>query len=374
MDHIYIYIHDFRSSGVVRDALMLADHCVDHHPTTLVAGHGEGFFREAADIGRYRVAVMKPMASPAASRVTAAFPLRRWLREQPGGVLLSMGNLGHATPHLACRGIDHIRRIYRISNEVRRGDGLRGALRMHWMQRLVDDADRIALVGAALGQVPVLARAVGSGHAVTVASGVDVDHALEMAAVPAPHPWFEDDVPVVLGIGRLRPQKNFSLLVDAVATARRSGRLRLAIVGGGSAEERAELAARASAAGLGEDFLLAGETTNVFAWAARAATFVLPSRWEGSSLALLEAMAVGTPVIASRKAGDAAVVLDEGRHGLLVGGEDAEELAAAIARQLSPNAVRPGDRARDFGLPSPIYLRLAQQVMAERREGVRRAA
>lgn len=374
MDHIYIYIHDFRSSGVVRDALMLADHCVDHHPTTLVAGHAEGFFREAADIGRYRVAVMKPMASPAASRVTAAFPLRRWLREQPGGVLLSMGNLGHATPHLACRGIDHIRRIYRISNEVRRGDGLRGALRMHWMQRLVDDADRIALVGAALGQVPVLARAVETGHAVTVASGVDADHALEMAAVPAPHPWLDEDVPLVLGIGRLRPQKNFALLVDAVGVARRSRRLRLAILGGGSVEERADLAAKAAAAGLGEDFLLAGETTNVFAWAARAAVFVLPSRWEGSSLALLEAMAVGTPVIASRKAGDAPVVLDQGRHGLLIGGEDAEELAAAIARQLSPDAVRPGDRARDFGLPSPVYLGLAQQVMAARREGVRRAA
>ncbi|WP_347271271.1 glycosyltransferase [Rhizorhabdus histidinilytica] len=365
MGTIIIYVHDLRSSGVVRDALMLADHIAGRHETILVAGHGEGFFREEAERGRYRLVILKDRPSPAASRITAAQPLRRWLRHQPPAVLLSMGNHGHATAYLACRGLGHVRRVYRISNEVTRGDGLRGALRMHWMERLVADAARIAIVGTALRRAPMLARAIGRGQALEIASGVDGDHARAMAAAPAPHLWLDAEVPVVLGIGRLRPQKNFDLLIEAVGIARAERRLRLVILGDGTGEERSRLEQLAARAGLGEDFLLAGETANVFAWAARAGVFVLPSRWEGSSVALLEAMAVGVPVIASRLAGDAAQVLDEGRYGLLVGGDDRTELARAILVQLSGYAVRPGDRARAYGLPGAAYLDLIEAVMAE---------
>lgn len=374
MGNIILYIHDLRSSGVVRDAMMLADYCAGRHDTTLVVGHGQGFFRAAAEQGAYRLVILKPSPSPAASRITAAFPMRRWLKDQAPGVIISMGNLGHATPHLACRGLSHMQRIYRISNEISRGDGVRGALRMRWMERLVADAARIAIVGAALGHTPVLARALATRHALTFASGVDVDHARAMAEKPSPHDWLGGDVPVILGIGRLRPQKNFGLLIDAMAIARRTRRLRLAIVGGGTAEESAELAERAARAGFGEDFLLAGETDNVFAWAARAAVFVLPSRWEGSSLALLEAMAVGVPVIASRLAGDAPLVLGEGRFGRLVSGEDADQLAEAILFQLGNDAIFPGDRAREFGPPMAAYLDLIEAVMGEASPGSRAAA
>jgi hypothetical protein len=70
---------------------------------------------------------------------------------------------------------------------------------------------------------------------------------------------------------------------------------------------------------------------------------------------------------------DAAQVLDEGRHGLLVGGEDRTELARAILVQLSGYAVRPGDRARAYGLPGAAYLDLVEAVMAEM-DGTARAA
>lgn len=374
MGHIIIYIHDLRSSGVTRDAMMLAEHCSLFHDTTLVAGHGEGFFRDAVGQGRYASVILKRAASPAASRITAALPLRRWLRGRPPGVVISMGNLGHATPYIALRGLSGFRAIYRISNAVTRGDGLRGALRMRWMERLVADAARIAIVGAAVGHAPVLARALERGHAIAIPSGVDVDHALAAARAPAPHRWLGEAVPVILGIGRLRPQKNFELLIDAVARARSERRLRLAIVGGGSEEERGALLRRAQAAGLGEDFLLAGETANVFAWAARSDVFVLPSRWEGSSLALLEAMAVGTPVIASRLAGDAPLVLGEGRYGLLVDGDDADELAGAIQAQLSSAVVHPGNRAQDYALPADIYRGLIEDVLADMAGGAHAAA
>ena len=343
--HVYIYVHDLRSSGVVRNAIDYAARIARDAPTVLVAGYGQGFFREQAAAGGFGLHVLAQTPGPL-PRLAAALRLRRWLRGQPPGVLLSAGNMGHPTPYLACRGLDHIARVYRISNEIARGDGLRSRLRQRWMARLMRDATRIALVGRALRRLDLFAGAVASGFAIEVPNGVDLDHARARAAEPIPHAWLEQDVPVVVAIGRLRPQKNFDLLIDAVGRARGARRLRLVIIGGGTPAERARLGALA--AGWEEDFLLAGEIDNVFAWLARATVFALPSRWEGSSLALLEALAVGVPVVASRLAGDAAYVLGEGRYGRLFDGVDAQALADALLGQCGPDRVLPGDRAEAF--------------------------
>lgn len=364
MGNIILYVHDLRTSGVLRDTMMVAQRCAERHSTTIVAGHGDGFFRDAVERGRYRLKILKPAAGQVAPKLGAVLPLRRWLRRQPPGVIVSMGNLGHATPFLASRGLGHLRRIYRISNEVSRNDGLRGAMRDIWMRLLIDDAARLALVGSALRRYPPFGCAVATGHAVEIASGVDYDLANRLARAPSPHRWLGEDVPVVLGIGRLRPQKNFDLLIEAVGRLARSRPVRLIIVGGGTQEERARLQQLAAEHGIGEHFLLAGETDNVFAWAARASVFALPSRWEGSSLALLEALAVGTPVVASQLAGDAADVLGHGRFGLLFDGSDGQALADAIAHQLSDRPVLPGTRARNYGLTADAYLSLIEDALA----------
>lgn len=363
MGNITFYVHDLRTSGVLRDTMMVAQHTAERHDTTVVAGHGDGFFREEAERGGYRLEILRPSARGIAPKLGAVPSLRHWLRRQPPGVLVSMGNLGHATPWLAARGLDHVSRIYRISNEVSRGDGLRGVMRALWMGLLVADAARIALVGSALRRYPLFGRALEAGRAVEVASGVDCQRANALARAPSPHGWFGEDIPVVLGIGRLRPQKNFDVLIDAVGRIARLRPIRLIIVGGGTQAERARLERLVASAGLAGNFLLAGETDNVFAWAARAAVFALPSRWEGSSLALLEALAVGTPVVASVLAGDAADVLGHGRYGLLFDGDDAGALAAAIMIQMSDRAVRPGDRALDYGLTFKDYAELIDDVL-----------
>lgn len=367
MGNISFYVHDLRTSGVLRDTMMVARHCAERHDVTVVAGHGDGFFRVEAEGGNYRLNILNPSAGGIAPKLAVVPALRRWLRRQPPGVLVSMGNHGHATPFLACRGLDHIRRIYRISNEVSRGDGLRGALRDIWMRLLIGDAARLVLVGSALRRYPPFGLAVRSGLAVEIASGVDHQRASLLARAPSPHRWLDEDIPVVLGIGRLRPQKNFDLLIDAVGSIARSRAVRLIIIGGGTQEERARMQQRAERCGIAADFLLAGETDNVFAWVARAAVFALPSRWEGSSLALLEALAVGTPVVASLLAGDAAEVLGHGRYGLLFDGTDASALADAIMRQMSDRAVRPGDRAMDYGLAACAYADLIDEVLVRRR-------
>jgi glycosyltransferase involved in cell wall biosynthesis len=320
MAQVFVYIHDFRSSGVVRDALTYAARLSREHGTFALVVLAERQGRNP--------------------RLVAAPRLRRWLRKQSGGILLSMGVHGHPTAFLAVQGMSDIRRVYRISNEVAGTVKGNGFLRGRWMRRLIDDAARIILIGGAMGGHAVFAHAIATGKAVAIPSGVDRVAGQQRALAPSPHSWLEDEVPVVIAVGRLRPQKNLELLIEAIDIARRSRRLRLIIIGGGLAEEQGRMTALASA--FAHDFLLAGETDNVFAWIARADVFALPSRWEGSSLALLEAMAVGTPVVASRLAGDAAQVLDDGRFGLLFDGRSAAGLAH--------DRVLPGDRADDYAI------------------------
>ena len=372
MPHVYLYVHDLRSSGVVRNAIDFARRLAEDHPTTLVAGYGEGFFAEEAAAGPFALKVLTPTEA-ALGRGMAALRLRAWLSGQPGGALMSVGNMGHWTPWLACQGLGHIARIYCISNEVARDDGLKSRMRLLWMKLLTLDAARIVVVGRALRRLPLFAKAIASGLAAELPNGVDNALAARLSQAPSPHPWLDDTIPVVVGIGRLRPQKDFDLLIDAVGRARATRRLRLAIIGGGAAEERERLLGLARAAGLGDDFLLAGETSNVFAWLRRAAVFALPSRWETSSLALLEALAAGAPVVASRQAGDAALVLDEDRHGVLVDGRDPQAWADALLRQVE-TPLRPGERSQayDLSLTNDLYAQLTAEVLAAQASRSRR--
>ncbi|MDO6413122.1 glycosyltransferase [Sphingomonas sp. BIUV-7] len=349
MAPVYLYVHDLRSSGVVRDAITIATLLAAERPTILVTAYADGLWRDGIDRRPFDMAVLRERQGML-PRVAAIAPLRRWLRRQPPGLLFSFGNHGHSTAYLATRGLDHIRRAYRISNEIVRPDGRGNRRRTWWMRRLIADAARIVLVGQALGRHAVFAEALESGRAMWVPSGVERTEAIVSAQAPCPHPWLEEEVPVVIAVGRLRPQKNLDVLIAAAGLARRERRLRLILLGGGTVAEQVRLIALARDTGFQQDFLLAGETSNVFAWLVRAAVFALPSRWEGSSLALLEAMAVGTPVVASRLAGDATDVLAAGRYGALFDGSGPVDLAARLLHQLSDDRIMPGERAADYDL------------------------
>jgi glycosyltransferase involved in cell wall biosynthesis len=171
------------------------------------------------------------------------------------------------------------------------------------------------------------------------------------AAEPAQHPWFaEPGPPVVLGLGRLVEQKDFATLITAFAALPKRCAARLMILGEGPL--RPALAGLARSFGLGEDrFQMPGFVANPFACLARAAMFVLSSRWEGLPNALIEAMACGTPVISTDCRSGPSEILEEGRWGRLVPVGDAEALAQAIADILQTPRTELPDvrrRARDF--------------------------
>ena len=370
----WVYVHDLRATGVVRNAIAIARRLGRDRPTALVAGYAHGFLLDeaGADPGFTLHRLHDGAPNGKLARWLVAPKLAAMLSAEPPGVLISAGKLGHPTVLAAARGRPLPARVYRMSNEIARASGPRTFGRTALARLVARDAAAVTFVGDTVARSPAFARAFAQGRAEVVHNGVDLAAARAGAAGPSPHPWFAEGVPVVLGVGRLHRQKNWPLLIDAAAIVRRERRVRVAILGGGATADA--LRARADAAGLGDDFLLAGVTDNVFAWGARAAAFALPSRWEGSSVALLEAMAVGAPVVATAQAGDAAHVLDGGRYGLLADADDAPGFAAALLQQLGPDRVLPGDRAAAFSLEAAcdryaaIVARLCGEDAGEDRE------
>jgi glycosyltransferase involved in cell wall biosynthesis len=140
--------------------------------------------------------------------------------------------------------------------------------------------------------------------------------------------------------GRLAPEKGADVLLEAWAALAPETPATLCLVGDGP--ERAALEARARALGIDGRVRFAGARADVAPWLRAADLFVLPSRTEGLSVALLEAMACGLPVVATdvgatREAAgpDGAVVVPPGRP---------DALAAALATVL-----RDAGRARALG-------------------------
>lgn len=155
----------------------------------------------------------------------------------------------------------------------------------------------------------------------------------------------ENDV-VLLSVGRLVYQKAHEYLVSAMpAVLKEMPNMKIGICGDGVL--RSDLEKQIQSLGLEKEITLFGMQANVTKYLAAADVFVLPSRWEGLPIALLEAMSAGLPVIATRVEGVDEVV-EEGMHGMLVQPESTEELVKAIL-QLSKDAAQRhqmGDAAR----------------------------
>jgi glycosyltransferase involved in cell wall biosynthesis len=175
---------------------------------------------------------------------------------------------------------------------------------------------------------------------ITVIYNPVITPALEQAAsAPPPHPWFEDRTcRVVLGVGRLAAQKNFRSLVDAFAIVRTKHPARLVILGEGP--DRGVIEAQIRRHGLQDNIALPGFVDNPYACMARAAVFALSSEWEGLPTALIESLALGTPVVSTDCPSGPREILRDGELGRLVPPGDVPALASAIADALSSGRPR----------------------------------
>ena len=131
-----------------------------------------------------------------------------------------------------------------------------------------------------------------------------------------------------LAVGRLVPQKNFGLLLDAFAKIVRPGDT-LTILGEGG--ERAALEAQAARLGIGHAVAIPGHVDPLDQWLATADALVLSSDYEGVPAVIIEALAAGLPIVATDCCVSMRDLLGDGRLGRIVPVGDAAALGLAMA-------------------------------------------
>jgi len=209
----------------------------------------------------------------------------------------------------------------------------RRVLRRLPIRLLYPRIETIIAVSEGVRQDTLAVSGVDPRRVVVVRNPVITRTLLEASTAPSPHPWLSQaGTPVVLGAGRLTLQKDFPTLLRAFAKLREKRPCRLIILGEG--RQRQALLELGRELGISKDLALPGFTPNPHAYMGRADLFVLSSRWEGSPNVLTEAMALGTPVVATDCPSGPAELLEQGHIAPLVPVGEWRALAEAMASVL----------------------------------------
>lgn len=271
----------------------------------------------------------------------AAIGLARYLRrERPRALLAAKDRAGRAAV-LARRlaGTD-TRIVLRLGTHLSAAMAGRSALE-RWLRytpirRLYPRIDQIVAVSDGVAEDTAAIARYPRSRIRVIRNPVITPALFQDAALPCPHAWLseptEPRVPIIVGAGRLQRQKDFPTLIQAFAQLRRERPCRLLLLGDG--RERLTLEALIAHLGIGADVDLPGFQTNLYAFLARADLFVLSSAWEGSPNVLTEALALGTPVVATDCPSGPREILADGRFGPLVPVGDVSALASAMGQTL----------------------------------------
>jgi glycosyltransferase involved in cell wall biosynthesis len=298
------------------------------HRTLLVA-HAEGELRQRAREGLDLV----PITPKTELDLSAAWKLSRLLKQlgpdvvhahDPHGVAMAALALsmqtGRSAPLVAARRVDF---------------HLRGNALSRWKYRQVDcficasEAIRRMLVG----------DGIPDERTVTVPEGIDLGRV--MAAPPAElhkELWLPHHAPIVGNVAALVPHKGQRHLVDAAAlVVRHAPDVRFVIAGEG--ELRPSLERQIKELRLEKHVFLAGFRPDVLSLHKAFDVFVMSSVTEGLGTSLLDAMASGKPIVATKVGGIPEVVVD-GETGVLVPPRDPAAMADSIVKLVADEALR----------------------------------
>ncbi len=330
---IALFIESLQGGGAERIMLNLArEFSRRKHQVDLVVASGKGPYRSQVpdsirlvDLGADRT-------------VRAIVPLATYLRRYgPDALLSKMGHCNIAS--IVARSLARastrlvISEVSLMGISTKTAPQLRSRLIPYLAKRLYPRADRIIAVSR--GVAHDLAQVLG-----TSTDGIEVIYdpvvtpeLLERAGRPLNHPWFSEGAPaVILGAGRLDPEKDFPSLLRAFNMVRKNRDVRLMILGEGP--ERPALERLVHELEIADVVALPGFVENPLPYMSEASVLVLTSLFEGLPNVLIEALACGTPVVATDCPGGTADILEYGRYGKLAPVGDFQAVASAIEETL----------------------------------------
>ena len=302
---ITVLVHSMNAGGAQQRLVALANgfaaagRKVDF---VAVSARGIGVLNLAPEVNQV-VLMRSPRGRPRMLR--GRRELENYLKRSRPSVLLAGSTTVHPIAVLATRALDTPPAlILRASRHPHRPVPWRKPYRRltnKWRRAfdywLFDQADKVVAVSHEVGAA-LRAKMQRPERCLILPNPVVTDAFLENLSCEAPHPWFGKDEPVILGVGRLVWQKNFATLIDAMAKVIRNRPARLILVGEGKL--RAELELQADRLGISEHVAMPGHVGSVAAWMKHADLLVSSSRYEGSPGVLIEALAAGCPVVATR--------------------------------------------------------------------------
>lgn len=351
--HIALFLHSLSTGGAQRRSIMLANglaargHRVDL-VTAIDGGPQVGLV--AGNVMRLPLAAGHGLAvasggARSGDLIRAVRPLSRYLRDHRPDMLVGMAN--HAViPTILAHGLSGKREIslvLRASNHLsRRRDGGVGLRRMAEAM-LWRRADGVLAVSDDVARDVVRSTGIAGERVFSVPSPILPDR------LPGLTTERDGAGPLrILAMGRFVRQKGFDTLLRAFALLRTRRTAHLILAGDGP--DRADLMALARELGIDGRVSFPGLITDPFAQMTAADLFVLSSRWEGMPGVLVEAMAMGCPVISTDCPGGSRELLRHGALGPLVPVDDPAALAdgmdAALSHPVAASVLR--DRVRGF--------------------------
>ena len=235
--------------------------------------------------------------------------------------------------------------------ENRKDEGLPAFLHLLAARFIYPHADAILAVSKGVAESIRDALGIPGDMIWVIYNPIDILELLKKTREQIDHHWFDHPkIPVIIGVGRLSKEKDFPTLIESIAHLKKTREVHLLILGDGEERDKLDLIIRQH--DLERDVQLLGFVDNPYAYLSRASLFVLSSRREGFPNVLLEALACGTPAVATDCPSGPAELLENGRFGRLVPVGEPQALASAIDKTLenpleSETLVQ---RARDFSV------------------------
>lgn len=179
-------------------------------------------------------------------------------------------------------------------------------------------------------------------------NSVDINRIERLAIEDPKHPWTTSSAkPLILSVGSLTPRKDFSTLLRAFVIVRQSLDCNLVVLGEGT--ERLRLEALAQEIGVADSVQFLGFDANPFRWMARARVIASSTLAEGCPNVIQQALACGTPIVATDCPGGTTEILEGGKWGRLVPVANPQAMADAIIATLKDKSHPNGRlRAADF--------------------------
>lgn len=265
-------------------------------------------------------------------------PLIRYLRKEQPKCLLAAKHRAIVIAVLARMFAKTTTRIVgRLGTNLSRALEGKSALRKWlWhapMRKIYPRVDQIIPVSEGVLEDVASITGLGSDKLHVIRNPVITPEMYTLADQPAEHPWFNDGgAPIILGAGRFTRQKDFITLIKAFAKVRKQRECRLVLLGHGALQD--EYQRLAAELEVSDDLSMPGFASNPYPYMKQAALFVLSSAWEGSPNVLSEALAQGTPVVATDCPSGPREALRGGEVAPLVKVGDTNAMAAAMVEML----------------------------------------